>query len=646
MDRGESNIGRDFGTEYDKRLKKALSRWELLFMSLGTVIGSGWLLASLDASLYTGPSAILSWMIGGILALFIGLVYAELGSMIPKSGGIARYPHYTHGGLTGFIISWTYFITYSTGPAIEAEAATLYLSHYYPQLSTSATVNGIPVQILTPYGLGLAVLLMIIFFFINYAGVNILGKITHGVGWWKLLVPTLTAIFLLIFYFHPSNFTATGFIPSSKYVLGGSIGIYGFDAVLFAIPSTGIIFSYLGFRQAIEYSGEGKNPSKDLPFALIGAILISMLVYTLLQVSFIGGVNWSALYLNESSKLVPVTAGNWSALSSAVTKSGIAISTSPFLTVYSIANVRGPILALFTIWGIILIIDAVISPSGSGWVNLGTSTRTLYAMSANGYLPNIFLKLGRTRIPIYSLITSVLLGIIFLLPFPSWYLLVSFSSAAAVFTYVYGGISLITLRKVAPEMHRTYKTPIASILAPLATISAALIVYWTGFTTLFYIITTILIGLPIFFGYYTYKVLGMEKIKAVLLGILDIVVALTLTVIFYLNTGGATTANNIFFAIYIGGLIALFAVELLLTHMFLPKEYKKEIISGLWLVIFILAMLIASYFGSFGLYIIIPFPYDSLVVIAVSLAIYYLGIKTGIRTKAIDELIQLAKQAP
>ena len=99
-----------------------MSLLDLTMASLGGIIGSGWLFGSLYAAQIAGPSAIIAWVLGGLAVLLIGLVYAELGGMLPESGSIARYPHYTHGHLTSFIMGWAAWIAYASVPAIEAEA--------------------------------------------------------------------------------------------------------------------------------------------------------------------------------------------------------------------------------------------------------------------------------------------------------------------------------------------------------------------------------------------------------------------------------------------------------------------------------------------------------------------------------------------
>ena len=69
----------------------------LLFASVGAVIGSGWLFGALTAAQLAGPAAIISWVIGAVMILLIGLVYAELGTMFPLSGGVVRFPHLAFG---------------------------------------------------------------------------------------------------------------------------------------------------------------------------------------------------------------------------------------------------------------------------------------------------------------------------------------------------------------------------------------------------------------------------------------------------------------------------------------------------------------------------------------------------------------------
>jgi amino acid transporter len=79
-------------------LEREISSGALLFTGITGIVGSGWLFASLYAAQLAGPAAILSWCIGGAVAVMLALVYAELGGMLPLAGAIARIRYFSHGG--------------------------------------------------------------------------------------------------------------------------------------------------------------------------------------------------------------------------------------------------------------------------------------------------------------------------------------------------------------------------------------------------------------------------------------------------------------------------------------------------------------------------------------------------------------------
>ncbi len=597
----------DLGINSDKKLKKELSKWQLLFMSFGSIIGSGWLLSPLYAASAVGGYSLFDWILGGILVLFIALPYAELGSSIPKSGSLVRYPHYSHGGFAGFISSWVYLIPVISSPAIEASASVGYLSSIFHNLSCNGQ--------LTYLGVIVAVVLIVFYFFLNYFGVKILGKITEVIGWWKLLIPLATALFLIIFYFHPSNFT----LSFSSYE-----GYTGFNAILYSIPVTGIIYSYGGFRQAVEYAGETKDP-KNVPFALIGALLLSLGLYLLLEIAFVGAINWS---------YASITPGNWTALSCSIYSKGPFYEEIKSIPTFGLFNLV--ILSL----SVILLLDSIISPSGSGWIYVGTSTRSVYGISADGYFPSILLKVNKKGIPIYSLILSVIVGSLFLVPFPSWIALIGFLSAIGVFNYITSGIVLQSLRRTGKDVKRFYKLPFAEIFAPLATVSAGLIIYWSGFAYDFYLVVAALLGLPIFFSYYANKFLKLKKIHAIIASISNVILVLIPSILFYNSTNSLTSPNNFWFFVTLSAFAMAVLIDVLVSMKFLDIESRKEIIAGLWIFIYILGLYVISYFGGFGLFILIPFPWDTIVAILFGLVIHYLAVNSSIRTRAIDEIVQ------
>ncbi|MEM2200082.1 MAG: APC family permease, partial [Thermoplasmata archaeon] len=185
-----SEVAEKIAYQSDKKLRKALSLQDLFFLSMGGIIGSGWLLGVAAGASVAGPGATLSWIIGGVIILFIALTFAEISSAVPKTGAIVRYPHLAFGGYTGYIMSWGYFLSAVTVPTIEAEAVLTYASTYIPNIFH--TVAG--VSVLTSYGILYAILLLIGFFFLNYFGIRLLGKFNTVATWWKFIIPSLTFI--------------------------------------------------------------------------------------------------------------------------------------------------------------------------------------------------------------------------------------------------------------------------------------------------------------------------------------------------------------------------------------------------------------------------------------------------------------------
>ncbi|XIF20261.1 MAG: APC family permease [Acetilactobacillus jinshanensis] len=99
-------------------------------LGLSSIIGSGWLFGSWEASKVAGPAAILSWIIGAIVIGSIAFNYIELGTMFPETGGMSRYAQYTHGSLLGFIAAWSNWVSLVTLIPIEAVAAVQYMSSW------------------------------------------------------------------------------------------------------------------------------------------------------------------------------------------------------------------------------------------------------------------------------------------------------------------------------------------------------------------------------------------------------------------------------------------------------------------------------------------------------------------------------------
>jgi len=254
----------------DVGLKREMGLIGATWASETSIIGSGWLFAPLTAALLVGGAAVLDWVIAGVVVIVLALCHAELGAMYPVSGGTARFPHFAFGSVAGIGFGFFSYVQAVTIAPIECYAFIQYASHYWPSLFNANTGK------ITGVGLVVTVVLMAVFTAVNFLAMRIFARVNSTITWWKVAIPVLTII-VLLFKFHPGNFTAggEGFMPG---------GIHGLFA---ALPLAGIVFAYSGFEQADQLAGEIKDPGRNLPRAIIIAVLIGTLVYCLLQVAFI-----------------------------------------------------------------------------------------------------------------------------------------------------------------------------------------------------------------------------------------------------------------------------------------------------------------------------------------------------------------------
>jgi amino acid transporter len=438
-------------------LRRDVGRIALLFTSVGSVIGSGWLLGALNATKEAGPAAIISWVVGAGAVMLLAFVHAELGGMSPIGGGNARFPHFAFGSLVGFGMGWVYWLGSVTLAPVEVEAALQYANKYVNNAVGFHVMQMKGGQaILTAPGYAVAAVLMMGFTVLNLYGVSRLAKANTAIVWWKIAVPFVAIVALIVTQFKASNFTAgDGFAPD------------GAKGVLAAIATGGVLFAYQGFEQAIQFGGETSNPKRNIAFAVIGAMVIGTIMYILLQLAFLGALN-------------PHDAAHgWSNL--------------------SLPNATAPYAGLATGLGLgwlatILYVDAFISPAGTGLVYTGSSARISYALGRNGYIPHAFDKLNDRRVPWVSIIFAFAVGMIVFLPFPGWQKLAAFITSASLVIYAAQCVSVAALRKQLPDVERPFRLPALGVLAPASFVISNEIVLFAGWSTDYKMLLAIAIG--------------------------------------------------------------------------------------------------------------------------------------------------------
>ncbi|ODN41971.1 APC family permease [Piscirickettsia litoralis] len=395
------------------------------FAGVASIIGSGWLFAAYYTAKEAGPASILAWIITAAIILVLGIALAEIAAQYPKRGLLTRAMTISHGKDSGFIFALANWLGIVAVIPTEAEGSVQYIANLSPTLM--AALFNTQTNQLTTLGLLATSVLIMLYFILNWWGIKLLVRANNLITIFKLIIPAITAIAILLAAFHSSNFTSYqhSFMP------------YGISSVFTAIISAGIIYSFNGFQTIVAFSSEIKNPKRNIPLAIILAISICLLLYLLLQISFLGAVSPSNVVqgwhnLNFHSPLVQLTA----------------------------------LLGLNFI-NIILYIDAFVSPSGTGLAYTGSTGRMLCAMAQEKQAPSFFAKLH----PVYNfsrraLVFNIIIAISMLVVFRSWAALVTALSLFHIISYMAVPLTLKKLRHTLKPDDKAFKLPFAGLLNP------------------------------------------------------------------------------------------------------------------------------------------------------------------------------------
>jgi len=449
-------------------MRRSISSFALLFASVSAILGSGWLFAAYYTSILAGPSAILSWLIGGGSIILVAFTFAELSAMIPITGSSSRIPHYTHCSIVSFLFAWIIWLSYASLAPTEVQAVLQYLSYFYPPLVEPHS------GALTGTGYIGAALLMMVICSINIFSLRWLLRVNNLMTVIKICVPIIISVTVLGLFFHSSShaeFEYKGFFPM------------GFHGMFGAIAGGGIVFSFNGFKQAWEMAGEAKNPKKSLPFAIIGSIIICLIIQLLLQLTFLVSVHgkeiahgWAAMYLTGNN--------------------------SPFTNVLISEHLPHLLTLLY--------LGAIIGPLAAALIYISSAGRSLYGMSHNDYIPLIFQKLTSDGNPISAIGVNFVLGMLLFLPLPGWNKMVTFLTSLMAITYAIAPICLLSLRSQAPHQLRPFKLPMVKLWSTLAFFICTLLTYWSGWHIISKLGLSLIIGLIILFSYHFSTKRGRE----------------------------------------------------------------------------------------------------------------------------------------
>src|SRR5258706_10375235 len=247
------------GSVPNLELKRAVSRWEIVALSLNDVIGSGIFLLPATAAAILGPASLCAIVLAGLAVFLLILCFAEAASYFDVPGGAYVYARVAFGELIGFEVGWMTWLTRVFSVASVAVGTAMVIGRAWTPAQAGF---GRALAITLPV-LGLAA--------INVAGVKSGARAAVG-------------------------FTVGKMVPLGFFVVVGLGGVEWSRVLPTEWPHGGrlgeaallILFAYSGFENTAAPAGEFKNPRRDVPFALITAMALITLIYSTVQLVALG----------------------------------------------------------------------------------------------------------------------------------------------------------------------------------------------------------------------------------------------------------------------------------------------------------------------------------------------------------------------
>ena len=450
-------------------LKRALGPINLITLGIGAIIGAGiFVLTGTAAAQFAGPAIVISYIIAGVGCVFAGLCYAEFASMLPIAGSAYTYGYATMGELVAWIIGWALVLEYAFGAATVAVGWSGFVSSLLNFFGTRLPFNATPSLALTLFGHPyqaqvdiFALSAIVIITIILVVGVRESANFTTGAVMIKVSVVLIFIGLSLAFAFGHWQHMMTNwhpFIPKNQ----GHFGQFGWSGIM---RGAGVVFfAYIGFDAVSTAAQEAKNPQKDMPFGILGSLIVCTILYIFVA--------------------------------------GLLTGIKPYTSLNVPAPVADGAAAIGVQWGVILIdLGAIAGLASVMLVMLLGQSRVLYTMSHDGLLWNWVGRLHpRFRTP--HLITIVVgifaAALAAFLPITLLGELVSLGTLLA-FTIVSLGVWVLRVKQ--PELHRPFRTPWVPVVPLCGMIVSLALMFsldapaWIGFGS------WLVIGQVIYFAY-------------------------------------------------------------------------------------------------------------------------------------------------
>lgn len=442
--------------ENKRTLKRQLNLVQTIMLGTAGTLGSGIFILTGHAAAVAGPATIIAVIIAGILSFSIAFNYCELATTYPETGGAMTYVREAWGkGLLAFLVGSMDCISSTFYTALSAVGFAYSLSVFIPGLAQNALLIGL-----------VAIAAILVFVALNIAGVSRVGNTQVIMG--GILVFAF-AVYIIAGFTMPNGFSTATLLPTGKWFASGD-PLKNFTIILRTIAL--IYASYVGFEVIADDAEEIKNPTRNIPLAIMISLGIIILIYTLTVTVALGTLP------------IDKVAGSETAISDSIR---VFLGT-PGATLIGLAGMVGSLTSVNS--------------------SMLSATRESFTLSRDGSWPTFLSRLNRNRVPYNAILViglcAIMVTIIGAVDFLSY-----ITSAGYLFVLLLSNSAMIRLRKKFPYIHRPYKVPLFPLTPILASLICLIVILFSEVKALVFMGALLLL-----FGIYYFIKLGAEAWRA------------------------------------------------------------------------------------------------------------------------------------
>lgn len=437
-------------TAREQGLHQTLSSAQLSMIAIGGAVGTGLFLGSAFAISFAGPSVLISYAIGALIALLLMGALAEMTVAHPTSGSFGAYAEHYLSPLAGFLVRYSYWSAVVFAVGTEVTAIAVYMRLWYPLVPGA-------VWILTFSAALIAV---------NAANVRLFGSVEYAFSLFKILS---IAAFILLGAYVILKAPANSGIGLSNYTAHGGFFPHGLRGTWIAVIVA--IFSYFSIEMVAVAAGEARDPQRAITHAFRATLLRLIVIYLLSLAVTLAIVPWNA--------------------AGAQSGSATALTSSPFVRVAAATHLPHAAGLL----NLVVLIAALSAMNSQIYI----TTRMLFSLARAGDAPRSLGILDSRGVPLPALLLStvgIALATILnaLYPATAFTLMISISIFGALFTWLMIFVTHLRFRQAHAHTNLAFRLPGAPVTTLTGIALLAAILLTTPFTAEFRL--TLAYGLP------------------------------------------------------------------------------------------------------------------------------------------------------